>query len=92
MLIKDKPTSDGNQPVSIEADAQAVRCHAFIFDLLAEADRMWFEDHPNSSEYTRTYIQGEAGVEINAVATKVHQVRPGLRIRQFILPGEGIDE
>ena len=91
MLIKDKPTSDGNQPVSIKADAQA-RCRALIIDLVSKADQMWFEDHPDASEYVRTYVRGEAGVEINAVATRVRQVRPGLRIRQFILPGEGIDE
>ena len=88
MLIKDKPTSDGNQPVSIEADAQAARCRALIVDLVSEVDRIFFEDHPSASEYTRTHVQGEAGVEINAVATVVRQLRPGQETRVYAAQSE----
>ena len=59
-----------------------------ILDLVSEADRIYFEDHPETGSYTRVYVPGEAGVDINAVATLVTQLKSGLRVRRFILPAE----
>ena len=81
-----------SQPPFPDNHSKLSRRNALIVDLVSEADRIWFEDHPDASEYTRTYVSGEAGPDINAVATVVKQVEPGFRVRQFIMPAEVIGE
>ena len=83
-ILSQDPSSDNQVRLS--------RRNALIVDLVSEADRIWFEDHPDASEYTRTYVSGEAGPDINAVATVVKQVEPGFRIREFILSLEADPE
>ena len=77
-----------SQGPSFSNQAKQSRRRALIVDLVSEADRLWFEDHPDDDSYTRMYVPGEAGVDINAVATTVRQVRPGFRVREFIRPAE----
>ena len=69
-------------------EVRSPRQQRLILGLLAEVDRIFFEDHAGTDSNTRMYIPGEVGVEMDAVATLVTQLKPGLRIRRFILPAE----
>ena len=81
-----------SQSTLSDNQAKLTRRSALIVDLVSQADRIWFEDHPEASEYTRIYVPGEAGVDINAVATVVKQVKPGFRVREFILLAEALND
>lgn len=54
----------------------------------SEKDRIFFEQHPGAKHYFRPFISGEAplkGIEI----TKVIQLYPGARTRQFFYKNGG---
>jgi hypothetical protein len=62
----------------------------FTMDDVKDADRLWFEDHPGSSEYWRMITQPEIEDvrQQGRFATpdyviRVRQVRPGYRIRTY---------
>ncbi len=87
MSIHNNQGLEHGQARSASFPVEAGRRDALIVDLISEADRIYFEDHPNASEYTRMYVPGEAGVEMDAINTVVRQLQ-GFRIREFILPAE----
>jgi hypothetical protein len=59
-----------------------------VTDLVSDTDRKYFEEHPEATEYTRPYIEGElpnlvpvvSGVCDNPMI-RVVQIKPGIRKR-----------
>jgi hypothetical protein len=70
-----KPPSD--KPVSVPEP------YSSIIDNICEKDRLYFEAHPEATEYARLLCPGELypGSEENIEAVIVRQVKPGLRVR-----------
>ena len=65
--------------------ARTPRQFQLILDLISEADRLYFESYTDSESYLRPYIQGEAwSAQPDAVAKRVTQVEPGIRVREIL--------
>ncbi len=62
---------------------------AELLDQVSETDRKWFEDHPEATEYTRPYVEGEIHPNVFPVMSgvcdkpmvRVVKVAPGVRAR-----------
>ena len=57
-------------------------------DRASEKDRVFFEQHPGARHYFRKYIPGESPLAA-IVFTKVTQIFPGCRARQFFYRNGG---
>ena len=81
-------TIDAKRGRAIEAPAP----YSSIIDLVAAADRAWFEEHPKARQYTRPYVPGEFWPMYIPAGSlvRVTYLGPGLRAREplLIAPGD----
>jgi hypothetical protein len=82
------PEFTRNSPASAPPKPPGRGGHATIVALVSEADRRWFERHPDESIYVRPMIPGEIPGRIDPGQldgwTLVRQIKPGFRLRRQI--------
>ncbi len=58
-----------------------------VMDETSERDRVWFEEHPGVTHYTRPQAEGEFPLPQTRGVVWVEQIKPGVRIRVPLTPG-----
>ena len=78
----------GAKPVNRQFTHQATCPIGLAVDAMMAADREWFEQHPGADHYYRSVTNAEVA-EFSILGERpvgkvlVHQVEPGLRMRQI---------